>query len=87
MIKVHNDGKGKYQSFAASTEVWDNSPGLSTTIGHGNVHVTGYGATEAEAIENMKKVAVDMQVQIARAIATPVQYVDCLGEPLEKTNG
>lgn len=86
MIKVHNDGKEKYQSFEASIDIQGlgDVPALMNANSHGNAHVTGYGATEEEAITNMKKAAVAIQVEIARAIAQSVQYVDCLGEPLKK---
>jgi len=85
MIKVHNDGKGRHQSFEASIDIHGlgDVPAMMNACSNGTATVNGYGETEEEAITNMKKAAVAIQVEIARAIARPVQYVDCMGEPLK----
>lgn len=69
-IKVHNDGKGKWESFEASIEL-DN--------------VWGYGATEQEALQELKNKLTDIATEITRCISgnIEIEYVDASGNPLK----
>lgn len=80
MIKVHNDGKGKHQSFEASAEF-----NVADSYYHANTTITGYGATEQEAIDNMKSAAKTMTDGIHYKLTTfpAVTYVDYKGDPIK----
>lgn len=43
-IKIHNDGKGRHQSFEAY---------ITDTIGCNYVQIAGYGASEQDAINDL----------------------------------
>lgn len=53
MIKIHNDGKGKYMSWEARLEcdssVVEGSPAFAS------FYFRGYGETEQEAVEDLKR--------------------------------
>lgn len=51
MIKIHNDGKGKHMSWEARAEVSGTPPGV---FGFMSFNAIGYGATEDEAVEDLK---------------------------------
>lgn len=79
MIKVHNDGKEKYQSWEATMDV-----NALEGMYHGDAHLSGYGATEQEAVNNLLSSICDLYSLTLTAYKGPVEYVDCLGEPLTK---
>jgi len=68
-VNIHNDGKQKRQSYEAYLD------GKASNI-------VGYGASEAEAVENLK-IEVANYIMLLQTIdySNTVQ-VDCSGEPL-----
>lgn len=79
MIKVHHDGKGKYQSWEAMMDV-----NASEGMYHGNAQLCGYGATEQEAVDNLMTSIGSLYSLTLMVFKGPIEYVDCLGEPLAK---
>ena len=82
MIHIHNDGKGKSQSFEAT--IGDIDEFGNKLLGGDNV--VGYGATPEEAIEELKQ-AVQKHINTLTAQLSAVDYsqtlpVDWAGKPL-----
>jgi SHS2 domain-containing protein len=69
MIKVHNDGKGKYQSFEAYIT--------------GDIDIRGYGETEEEAITELKYKLDELIHTISNTDFNLIQYVDCKGDEIK----
>lgn len=69
-VLVHNDGKGKYQSFSAWAENVD-----------ANI---GYGATKEEAIEDLKNNVLQLSEQLKKINFEDIIMVDYFGRALEK---
>jgi hypothetical protein len=74
-IKIHNDGKEKYQSFEASIDSKDID----------DYNLIGYGETEEEAISELE-VLIDKRIKLLQNIDwDKIRYVDCVGKTV-KTN-
>jgi hypothetical protein len=71
IVKLHNDGKEKYQSFGASLDESDS-----------DVYLEGYGATKEEAIEALKERVLLKIEEMKNIDYDNVIVVDCLGNPL-----
>lgn len=70
-INVHNDGKEKWQSFEATVNNTDDY-----------LDLTGYGATQEEAIEELKK-KVDEYIKKLQGIDySKINKVDWAGKPI-----
>lgn len=67
MVKVHNDGKGKHNSF----EAWSD-------LCHGH----GYGQTEAEAIEEYKAIVAKKIEELQGLDFSTTIPVDWRGDPI-----
>ncbi len=82
MIHIHNDGKGKRQSFEASIGDKDEF-GNKLLAGEG---VTGYGATQEEAIAelktNVQNYLDSIAVKLAAVDYTQTIPTDWQGKPL-----
>ena len=80
MIKVHNDGKEKAQSFRASITMLD-----------GDIFEIGYGKNEKEAMDNLRASIVVKMVEINNKFdyildnfyAKDVEYVDYFGNRIK----
>ena len=83
VIRIHNDGKEKHQSFESSVEFELNQSNV-----HGNYSMNAYGASEEEAIKNLKDAMVNFQVIVGfhKNQEDKIEYVDCLGEPINPTS-
>ena len=70
MIKIHNDGKEKWQSFEAT---W-NEQGF---------YLQAYGETEQEAIDNLKKERDILIMNLNNVDFSEVVYVDWKGDTIQ----
>ena len=70
MIKIHNDGKGKWQSFEAT---WDEQ----------GFYLQAYGETEQEAIDNLKKERDILIMNLNNVDFSEVVYVDWKGDTIQ----
>ena len=70
MIKIHNDGKEKCQSFEAT---WDEQ----------GFYLQGYGESEQEAIDNLKKERDILIMNLNNVDFSEVVYVDWKGDTIQ----
>ena len=73
-VKVHNDGKEKWQSFDASL---DDSKS--------DIYLCGYGSNKEEAIEELKLNIKKKIEELQNINFDNITFVDCLGNPIQKT--
>ena len=69
MIKIHNDGKGKWQSFEAT---WDKQ----------GFYLQAYGESEQEAIYNLRKERDILIMNLNNVDFSEVVYVDWKGDTI-----
>lgn len=77
MIKIYNDCKGKPQSYEASLTL--NKGGVN---GHSSVDIYGYGASEIEAVHNLRMNAKDLVIDLLLALEGETQRSDRAGNLL-----
>jgi len=71
MIRVGNDGKGKCQSFEAVLTM-----NKGEFMGHSIIEICGYGATEIEAVYNLRKNAKDVIIDMLLHLEDEVERVE-----------
>lgn len=70
MIKIHNDGKGKWQSFEA-------------TLDEQGIYLQAYGETEQEAVDNLRKERDILIMNLNNVDFSEVVYVDWKGDVIQ----
>lgn len=64
-FSIEDDGKGKYQSFTATISIPHGRP--PDADGYFGIEITAYGATEAEARDNVLATAMAASLAVANA--------------------